>query len=228
MKRRCLNCSDADTEDMMYKAALFDLDGTLLDSSYVWHRVDEIFFERRGMQVPEDYAKAISGMGYAATARYTKERFDLPESPEEIAGEWTAIAMEEYAMRVPLKPGSREALDELLKSGVRLCVVTSNHRDLCKPCLSRLGILDKFEFLLTTDEAGSATKRDGAIYALAAAKMGVDAEDCAVFEDTCEGITGAKKRGMYAYCVIDAHTTRDIETIRSIANGCSENILDLI
>ncbi len=212
----------------MYTAALFDLDGTLLDSAYVWSRVDEIFFERRGMSVPADYAKAISGMGYAATAVYTKERFSLSESPEEIADEWTAIAMEEYALNVPLKKGSIEALDSLLARGVRLCVVTSNHRSLCEPCLERLGILDKFEFLLTTDEAGSATKKDGAVYALAAEKLGVSADSCAVFEDTAEGITGAKKQGMRAYCVIDPVTTRDIEKIRLIADGCSADISGLI
>ena len=212
----------------MYKAALFDLDGTLLDSHYVWHRVDEIFFERRGMTVPPDYAQAISGMGYMATAVYTKERFSLPESPEEIAGEWTAIAMEEYALRVPLKPGSAEALDILLGRGVRLCVVTSNHRSLCEPCLARLGILDRFEFLLTTDEAGSATKKDGAIYALAAEKLGIAKEECAVFEDTYEGITGAKQQKMKAYCVKDIHTTHRIEDIRTMADGCSEYIMDLI
>ena len=212
----------------MYKAALFDLDGTLLDSAYVWSRVDEIFFERRSMSVPDDYAKAISGMGYAATAVYTKERFALPESPDEIANEWTAIAMEEYALHVPLKPGSRDVLEKLKESGVRMCVVTSNHRDLCAPCLTRLGILDYFEFLLTTDEAGSATKRDGSVYALAAERLGVNETDCAVFEDTFEGITGAKTRGMRVYCVIDPATTHKIDEIRLIADGCDGGILNLI
>jgi len=212
----------------MYKAALFDLDGTLLDSLYVWGRVDEIFFRRRGMQVPDDYAKAISGMGYVATALYTKERFGLLETAGEIADEWTAIAMDEYARNVPLKPGSREALEMLREKGVRMCVVTSNSRSLCEPCLVRLGILDMFEFLLTIDEAGSATKGDGAIYAMAAERLGVKNEECAVFEDTCEGVTGAKLQGMQAYCVYDPLSTHETDTVLRIADGCDADILKLI
>ena len=83
----------------MIRAGLFDLDGTLLDSMYVWNHVDACFFARRGLEMPSDYPRAISGMSFVDTARYTKARFDLPEDVEEIMAEWTALAREEYALR---------------------------------------------------------------------------------------------------------------------------------
>lgn len=211
----------------MIRAALFDLDGTLLDSVYVWSRVDEIFFSRRGMDIPADYAGAIAGMSYMATAEYTRARFDMPESADEIAAEWTGIAREEYALRVPLKQGSAEFLDRMQKNGIRLCAVTSSRRELFEPCLSRNGILDKFEFILTTDQAGGGSKLDGRIYRAAAARLGVELSECMVFEDVREGILGAKRLGMRAYCVVDPLSTHNLDEIKAVADGWSDTISGL-
>lgn len=210
----------------MIKAALFDLDGTLLDSLWVWHRVDEMFFSRRGMAVPEDYGRAISGMGYMATAVYTKERFGFPDSIEEIAAEWTRDSVAEYANNVPLKPGSLEFIRALKEKGVRCCVVTASRRELYEPCLRRNGILDEFEFVLTADEAGGGSKRDGDIYRIAAARMGVSPDECVVFEDVIEGIQGAKKAGMRAYCVLDVLSRSKLSEISAIADGVAERITE--
>ena len=91
-----------------FDAAIFDLDGTLLDSMYVWTRVDEIYFARHGMAVPEDYGRALAGLSYRESAEYTMRRFGFPGPWEEIVREWTELAREEYAFRVPLKAGARE------------------------------------------------------------------------------------------------------------------------
>lgn len=212
----------------MIKAAIFDLDGTLFDSIYVWSKVDEVFFARRGMQVPEDYGEAISGMSYTATAVYTKERFGLPESVREIADEWTEIAKDEYANHVELKPGTLNALSNLARQNVRMCVVTSSRRELYEPCLKRNGIEYMFEFVLTADEAGVSSKEDGEIFAQAAARMGVRKEDCGVFDDTKAAIVGAKKQGMKAYCIIDPLSTIDVAEIRKIADSCGDKLTDLL
>ena len=209
------------------KAALFDLDGTLLDSMYVWHRVDELFFARRGMELPEDYSRAVASLGFRRTAVYTKERFGLPESLEQIMDEWSRDAQAEYAERVPLKEGSREFLERLRERGVRLCVVTALCREMYEPCLARNGVLDLFEFVLTADQAADGNKKDGSLYRMAAERLGVSPEDCAVFEDIPEAVLGAKKAGMRVFCVIDPHSTHRLDEIRTVAEDCAERILDL-
>ena len=212
----------------MIRAGLFDLDGTLLDSMYVWNHVDACFFARRGLEMPSDYPMAISGMSFVYTARYTKARFDLPEDVEEIMAEWTALAREEYALRVPLKKGALEFLRALGERGVRLCVVTTLLPELSGPCLARNGVDSFFEFILTTHEAGSRVKSDGHVYRAAAQRLGVDPADCAVFEDVEAGIVGARACGMRAYCVQDPISTHHPERIRLLADGMSDNIMEFL
>ncbi len=208
----------------MMRAALFDLDGTLLDSNHVWAHVDELFFAARKIELPADYARAISGMSFLATAAYTRERFALPETAEEIVREWTEMTAREYAGRVALKPGSAAFLRTLKSRGVLLAVVTSLHRALYEPCLARHGILSLFEFCLSTDEAGGGSKKDGHLYRMAADRLQVPYPQCAVFEDVYEGILGAKSLGMRAFCVVDPKYTHHLDAIQKIADGVGGNV----
>lgn len=212
----------------MIRAALFDLDGTLLDSMYVWAHVDDRFFARRRLETPPDYPRAISGMSFVDTARYTRQRFSLPEGEEAIMAEWTALAREEYALRVPLKPGALEFLQALQERGVRMCAVTTLLPELSGPCLARNGAAGFFEFVLTTHEVGSRIKSDGRIYRSAAQRLGVKPEDCAVFEDVEAGILGARACGMRPFCVQDPISTHSPERIRPLAEGMCENLMDLL
>lgn len=66
---------------MKIKGAIFDLDGTLLDSTWVWKQVDVEFLGRYGHDVPEDYSDAIKAMGFEQVANYTIGRFGLPLTP---------------------------------------------------------------------------------------------------------------------------------------------------
>lgn len=97
------------------KAVLFDLDGTLLDSMYVWQYVDEEFLRRRGITPPDDYGRQCSHRSFYETALYTIDLFKLPETPEQLMQEWTDLAIDEYRHNVKLKPFARETVELAIK-----------------------------------------------------------------------------------------------------------------
>ena len=94
-------------------AVLFDLDGTLVDSMWMWKAVDEEFLAMKGLEVPEnleEFQQELEGMGFTETAAYFKERFALPDSLEAIKSTWVTMAEHKYCHEIPLKKGAREFL----------------------------------------------------------------------------------------------------------------------
>ena len=215
-------------QQIPFSAALFDLDGTLLDSGYVWRDVDARFFAGRGIEVDHvEYARAVQGLSFRETAAYTVRRYGLRESVDEIVAEWMAMTREEYALRVPLKRGAREYLRLLKRNGVKLAVVTANRPDLFMPALERCGVQELFDAVCTSAEVGDVSKSDGALYRLAASRLGVEAADCAVFEDVLEGIKGARAAGMRAYAVRDAGAEHSRDEIDALADGSVDDFAEM-
>ena len=90
------------------RAAIFDLDGTLLDSLHILEDIDEEFLQKRGLAVPEGYCETIASMGFLDAAAYAKKRFGFPESPEAIVAEWNDMAAHRYGNVIQMKPGARD------------------------------------------------------------------------------------------------------------------------
>ena len=131
------------------KGAVFDLDGTLLDSMHVWSEVDRIFFERRGMVIPPDYVEAIAPLGFPGAAAYTVERFGFKEKQEDIIKEWFELAGKAYAQDIQLKPGAKKYLESLRANGVRLAVATASDGEMFLPCLELHVILGLFDTIVS-------------------------------------------------------------------------------
>jgi HAD superfamily hydrolase (TIGR01509 family) len=197
---------------------LFDLDGTLLDSMGIWERIDVDFLTMRGLEVLPDYIEAISSMSFPESARYTVDRFGLPESADDLLREWNSMALDAYSHTVPLKPHAKEYLRALMRRGVRLGVATSLPAVLYEAALRNHGIMEWFEVICSTDEVDSGkTKPD--VFLLAAAKLGVDPGDCLVFEDSPEAMESAKRAGMTVYGVYEEAFKEQWPLIQQIADG---------
>ena len=186
--------------DLPFRAALFDLDGTLLDSGGLWREVDRRFFGARGLPVPEDFARETAGLSFRGCASRVRRRW-LPGAEEgALLREWFDLAEEGYAERVPPIPGAVPALRRLKRRGIRLIAVTSLPERLFAPALARLGLEELFEACFSEFEEG-AEKADGELYRRCARRSGLAPEECAVFDDEPRALRGARLAGMRAWAV---------------------------
>lgn len=215
------------SNQLPFSAAIFDLDGTLLDSNGVWRDVDARFFAERGIAIPEDYARAVQGMSFREGAAYTARRFGLSQSVDAIMDTWLRMAREAYALRVEMKPGARAYLRFLKRAGVKLAVATANRAELFEPALARAGVLELFDAILTSADAGDTGKADGALFRLAARRLGVAPGDCVVFEDVPDGLIGAKAAGMRACAVWDAAVADCRAEIEALADWTIDDFTDM-
>lgn len=209
------------------EGAVFDLDGTLLDSSWVWEKVDKKFLGDRGFQVPDDYVDEISPLGAERAAVYTIERFGLNEDKDDIVREWIEMAKKEYATEVVCKPYAKEFLEELHKLNIKMAVATSSDRELFMKTLEREGILKYFQKIVTVDEVERG-KGYPDIYEEAARRIKVNPHKCLVFEDILAGVTGAALGEFNVVAVFDEKSKHNWEKIKSISKYSINDYKELL
>ena len=209
------------------EGAVFDLDGTLLDSSWVWEKVDEKFLGDRGFQVPDDYVDEISPLGAERAAVYTIERFGLNEDKDDIVREWIEMAKKEYATEVVCKPYAKEFLEELHKLNIKMAVATSSDRELFMKTLEREGILKYFQKIVTVDEVERG-KGYPDIYEEAARRIKVNPHKCLVFEDILAGVTGASLGEFNVVAVFDEKSKHNWEKSKSISKDSINDYKELL
>ncbi|MBC5648961.1 HAD family hydrolase [Christensenella tenuis] len=181
-----------------FKGAIFDLDGTLLDSMYVWSDVNKEFLKKRHLGAPAGYVETITPMFSMDAANYAIKTLNLPDRPEELIAEWNGMAHDIYSNGVTLKDGAGQYLRRLKHAGVKLGVATALTAYLYEPVLKRNGIYELFDAFVSSHEAGR-SKAFPDVYLLAAERIGVEPADCMVFEDIRTGVLGAKTGG-FATC----------------------------
>lgn len=187
------------------EAVLFDLDGTLVDSMWVWPEVDIVYLGRMGLSVPEDLQEKIEGMGFTEVALYFKQRFPISDSVEQIKETWNEMAMDAYVHRVPLKPGVRRLLKYLREHGIFMGVASSNSRELIEAVLKSQGIEQYFDCIVTSCDVKRG-KPAPDVYLEAARKLKADPRKCLVFEDIVAGIQAGNAANMTTCAIEDSYS----------------------
>ncbi|MDF7663741.1 HAD family phosphatase [Bifidobacterium sp. ESL0763] len=208
------------------KAAIFDLDGTLLDSMDVWHQVDVDFFASRGLTLTDDYMNAVSAMKPDEVARYTIERYGLDDVPGELSALWDGMVLEAYGSTVEAKPHAVEYLDHLKASGAKLAVATSLSPKVRGVAMRHVGIDGCFDEVVSVEDTQAASKSSPEVYLLAASRLGVRPEDCTVFEDLLTAVRTAKAAGMHVWAMEDSYSAGNRPAIARIADGVIDDFDD--
>ena len=208
-------------------AVIFDMDGSLVDSMWLWKSIDIEYLGRYGIPLPEDLQSRIEGMSFSETAVYFKEHFDIPDSLEEIKASWNRMAWDKYMNEVPLKPGIPEFLNGCRENGIKLGIATSNSRELVENVAEVHNLRTYFTSIVTgCDVARGKPSPD--IYLEVARQLEVVPARCLVFEDIVPGILAGKRAGMRVCAVEDAYSLQSRKVKKELADYYIDKVSKLV
>lgn len=197
----------------MLTGAIFDFDGTLLDSMFIWDTIGEDYLRTLGKEPHEDLKETFMTLTLEEAAEYYREHYKVTLSVTEIVDSINAMVEGIYRTKVTLKPGVMAYLRLLKERGVKMCVATVTDRYLVEDTLERLGILHYFCGIFTCAEVGYG-KDKPIIYQKALEHLGTAKEETFVFEDSLFALETAKIDGFPTVGVYDMHESRQEEMKR--------------
>lgn len=211
----------------MLKGAIFDADGTLLDSMPVWQDLGQRYLAKYGITAEQGLSDILYAMSMEESSRYLKETYGLPDTVQRITGEILALIRSFYIDEVTLKEGAADYLRYLHERNIPMIVATSNDKALLHSAFVRLQIDGYFQDILTCVEENTG-KREPTIYLRAAQKIGTPAGETAVFEDVLHGIQAARQAGFVTVAVADASNCMEREQLSHTADYLIRDFTDPI
>lgn len=210
---------------MRIRGAIFDVDGTLLDSMFIWDTIGEAYLRSIGYQPKENLNETFKNMSLHQAARYYQTEYGVTQSIDEIMDGVNAMLERYYRFEVPLKPGVAELLEWLRQDGVRLCIATATDRHLVEAALDRCGVLSCFGEIFTCNEVGHG-KDEPDIFEAALRFLGTRREETLVFDDALYAVRTAKEAGFPVAAVYDGHEKAQ-DQIRMLADVYLEELTQL-
>lgn len=201
---------------MKIKCAIFDFDGTLFDSMYIWEEIGEVYLRSLGKEPKPSLRDEIRTFSLYQAACYMKEEYSLPLTPEEIMAGINEKIEDFYFYDVLPKPGALEFLGEMKKAGIMMCIATASDRKQVEAALSRCRMKDFFEEIIACSDIGHG-KDEPVVFRRAMEHFGADRSTSLVFEDALHAARTAKADGFKVVGVFDGSEKRQDE-IRQTAD----------
>lgn len=190
------------------KGAIFDVDGTILDSMTMWVNITNAFFVEHGIDITPEQTLAYQCMSFEESLVKIHDQYLPQMSVKEMFDEFSRRADEAFINDVQPKSGVCQYIKNLHNDGVKIAVATSGFPHLCKAAFKRTGILEYIDQFAFSSEVGC-SKSNPDIYLLAAKRLGLKPEECTVYEDIITGVMSAKKAGFKVIAIKDATNMHD-------------------
>lgn len=191
------------------KAVIFDFDGTLTDSMWVWDRLLPDFLAKHNLVATDEMYRRVAFMTLVQSSEYICSEFKtLDKTPEEVRTEWNDMVYHSYAEKVCLKSGAYEFLHRLKEKGTKTAIATACAPELLEACLKSNGIDDMFDLIVYADEVG-AGKENPKIFIECLRRLGCNASEAVLFEDILAALNSAKEIGLKTIIIEDSASADD-------------------
>ena len=209
------------------KAVILDLDGTLIDSMWIWKHIDIAYFAAKGIEMPRNLQQQIEGMSMRETATYIKNTFGIQDDEQTMIDTWNQMALDAYSHQIPFKDGAKAFLEFLKAQGIKTGIATSNSRALLHAVAERLNLDSYIDCFLTGNEVAHG-KPFPDVYLEVAHRLAVSPRECLVFEDVLPGIEAGKRAGMKVCAVYDEYTKDVVEEKKQTADYYIQSYRELL
>ena len=196
------------------KGAIFDLDGTLIDSMWLWGDVARRYIESHGAAPRPGFREALRTLNTREEAQYYIDEYGVTLPVEEVMTGRDNLMLELLLTVVELKTGAIEILEALKKRNVKMCIATATERRLVEPTIERLGIKDYFGRIFTCTEENTSKKYPD-IFIRAVEYLGTDISETLVVEDALYAMKTAKKAGFIVAGVYDKVSDDEQDIIKA-------------
>jgi HAD superfamily hydrolase (TIGR01509 family) len=198
------------------KGLIFDMDGTLIDSSKLWIDVDESFFAEVGVPYTDEISEALKHMSFNEASGYIRDIANLKMTADEVGKRLTELVTVHHR-HCPMLPGALEYIKRASEKGVKMCVLTAGISKVTADYFAHKNLDGIFEFIMTADEIGI-SKHNPAAFVKCAAKLGLEPAETAAFEDSFKAALSAKEAGCFTVGIATEHNLPRHEILRKICD----------
>lgn len=211
---------------MQMKAAIFDMDGTILDSMSEWRKLNSSFVREYGIELTDAQEKDLLSMSGMMVVDYVREQFGIEAQFSALLDRSSRLMEPAYRTGLPHKPGAAAYLARLRERGVKCVICTATPSRLAMIALNCAGLVPNLDYIFSTDML-TGSKADADFYDRLCALIGEKNEDCVMFEDALYAMNGARSAGLGVIGVTDTTNLRDREAIRAVCDRVIDSFDEL-